>query len=98
MDTPTIIVLSLVLLWGGYRVGARERRGRGWPSYLFEMYAAVFFGVYLAIRVVSPEALVSDSVLQDRVLWIATTSAWAAFFLGVSTRIRVDASRKHPSV
>ncbi len=97
METPTIVALSLALLWGGYRVGARERRGRGWLSYLGEMYAATFFGVYLAVRLLSPEALVSEAVLQDGVLWVASTSAWGAFFVGVFARLRVDAWRKSAS-
>lgn len=52
-------------------------------GYWLQGYAAVFCGLYLAVRILAPERLIEGGRLEDGWLWLMTTAACLGWAGGV---------------
>jgi hypothetical protein len=86
MDTVQLVVVAAVLFAGNAisRTPANSRRlDKAMLMYWLRAYCLVFFGVYLAVRVISPEVLAGAGAPNDGMVWQLATVAWGSTLAGV---------------
>lgn len=86
MDTAQLVVVAIVVFLGNAisRTPAHSRQfGKPMAIYWLNAYCVIFFGVYLAIRLVSPGKLAGELAPSDGFVWWMVTIGWAAALSGV---------------
>lgn len=86
METGALVTIAVVLFVGNAvsRTPAHSRRfDRAMLLYWLRAYCVVFFGVYLSVRVVSPERLAGVGVPNDGIVWWLVTVSWVSTLAGV---------------
>jgi predicted MFS family arabinose efflux permease len=86
MDIAQLLVIAIVVFAGNAisRTPAHSRRfGRPMLIYWLNAYCLIFFGVYLAFRLITPQHLAGELAPNDGFVWWLVTVGWAAALSGV---------------